>query len=138
MILIQETMRKNPPETTSFAQDSAEAIFGALTIGRREFTKQRITVEGRTVRLSRNEFQLLRVLMQHVGETVTYQELSDQAFGADKVRCAHHLRMYVRLLRRKMEPDPDAPRFIITDRNKGYRLVVQEKRLSLMGQWDRP
>jgi two-component system KDP operon response regulator KdpE len=82
-----------------------------------------VTMAGTRVRLSPHEFELLRVLAQHQGKLLTHRALLREVWGPSYQVEAHYLHVYVSQLRRKIEPDPKRPRYILTEPGAGYRLV---------------
>jgi|DewCreStandDraft_2_1066082.scaffolds.fasta_scaffold00179_58 DNA-binding response OmpR family regulator len=80
-----------------------------------------VTVRGRPVELTAREFALLRVLMQHAGRVLPRQFLFDQVWGADFVGDEKALDVYIHQLRKKLEDDPQHPRYLHTVRGVGYR-----------------
>jgi two-component system KDP operon response regulator KdpE len=82
-----------------------------------------VTVGGERVRLSPHEFDLLRVLAQNRGRLLTHRTLLRQVWGPNYEVEAHYLHVYVSQLRRKLEPDPSRPRYLVTEPGAGYRLV---------------
>jgi two-component system KDP operon response regulator KdpE len=96
-----------------------------------DLVRRFVTVRGEPVRLSRNEFRLLSAFVRNAGKTLTGRQLLDEAFGAETKKTEHYLRMYIMLLRRRIERNAGKPRYILTDRNRGYRLAAPEA-LSVM------
>ena len=82
-----------------------------------------VTVGGRRVKLSPHEFDLVRVLAQNRGKLLTHRMLLREVWGPSYQVEAHYLRVYVSHLRRKLEPDPSSPRYLLTEPGAGYRLV---------------
>jgi two-component system KDP operon response regulator KdpE len=82
-----------------------------------------VTVTGRRVKLTPHEFDLLRVLAQNRGRLLTHRALLREVWGPAYQAEAHYLHVYVSHLRRKLEPDPASPRYIVTEPGAGYRLV---------------
>ena len=78
---------------------------------------------GERLKLSPHEFDLLRVLAQHQGRLLTHRMLLREVWGPAYQREAHYLHVYVSHLRRKIEPDPSSPRYLLTEPGAGYRLV---------------
>jgi two-component system, OmpR family, KDP operon response regulator KdpE len=72
------------------------------------------------LRLSPKEYELLRVFVQHAGKVLTHQFLLREVWGASAD--AQYLRVYVGRLRQKIEPDPERPRYLLTETGVGYRL----------------
>lgn len=100
-------------------QQGEKAIFqtGGLSI---DLVKRIVKVDGREIKLSPKEYDILRVLAQHSGKVLTHQFLLKQIWGpaAD----VQYLRVYVRQLRQKIEEIPDQPQYITTETGVGYRL----------------
>jgi DNA-binding response OmpR family regulator len=80
-----------------------------------------LTVRGRPVELTAREFALLHLLMQHAGRVLHRRFLFDQVWGADFVGDEKALDVYIHQLRKKLEDDPQHPRYIHTIRGVGYR-----------------
>jgi len=79
---------------------------------------------GRPLELSRKEFGVLRLLAARSGEVVTRDELLDSVWGYDKFPTTRTVDNHVALLRAKIEDDPARPRFLVTVRGVGYKLVA--------------
>jgi two-component system KDP operon response regulator KdpE len=89
-----------------------------------DLVKRIVKVEGKEVKLSPKEYDILRILVQHAGKVLTHHFLLDQVWsGSTDVQ---YLRVYVRQLRQKVEKTPDQPRHIITETGVGYRLREAE------------
>ena len=86
----------------------------------------RITRCGQQVRLTRLEWAVLRVLVTCVGRVVSSHQLLQQAWGPEYNDEGDYVRAYIRQLRRKLEPDPRHPRYILLERGLGYRLAAAE------------
>jgi two-component system KDP operon response regulator KdpE len=82
-----------------------------------------VTVAGRPVQLTPNEFDLLRLFVQHRGKLLTHKTILREVWGPAYAAESHYLHVYVSQLRRKLEPDPTRPRYILTEPGAGYRLV---------------
>ena len=82
-----------------------------------------VTADGKRVKLSPHEFDLLRVLAQNRGKLLTHKMLLREVWGPSYKVEAHYLHVYVSHLRRKIEPDPASPRYLLTEPGAGYRLV---------------
>ncbi len=82
-----------------------------------------VTADGKRVKLSPHEFDLLRVLAQNQGKLLTHKMLLREVWGPAYQVEAHYLHVYVSHLRRKIEPDPASPRYLLTEPGAGYRLV---------------
>jgi two-component system KDP operon response regulator KdpE len=93
---------------------------GDLTI---DVANREVRRDGERVRLSPHEFDLLRVLAQNEGKLLTHRTLLREVWGPAYQSEAHYLHVYVSHLRRKIEPDPSSPRYLLTEPGAGYRLV---------------
>jgi two-component system, OmpR family, KDP operon response regulator KdpE len=88
-----------------------------------DLEKRLVTVEGRRVQLTPNEFELLRVLAQNEGKLMTHPAILREVWGPAYGTESHYLHVYVSQLRRKLEVDPARPRYLLTEPGAGYRLV---------------
>ncbi len=79
-----------------------------------------VRVGDREVKLAPKEYEVLRVLVQHAGKVLTHSQLLRQVWG--DATDTQYLRVYVRQLRQKLEPDPERPRYVLTETGVGYRL----------------
>jgi two-component system KDP operon response regulator KdpE len=79
-------------------------------------------VAGREVQLTPTEYGLLRVLVTHHGKVLTHHYLLREVWGVEYGEEIHMLHVNISNLRRKIEPDPARPQFIITEPGVGYRL----------------
>ena len=82
--------------------------------------------EGQEVHLTAIEFRLLATLAKHLGMVVTHKQLLQEVWGPTHVDDTHYLRVYMKQLRDKLEPDPVRPRYLLTETGVGYRLVADE------------
>ncbi len=82
----------------------------------------RVILEGQEVGLTPREFDLLRVLVQHSGRVLTHRQILELAWGPEYGHETHLLRVNVSNLRRKIEPDPVRPKYVLTEPGVGYRL----------------
>ena len=82
-----------------------------------------MTVQGRAVQLTPHEFGLLRLLAQNEGKLLTHPTILREVWGPAYGDESHYLHVYVSQLRRKIEPDPARPRYVLTEPGVGYRLV---------------
>jgi two-component system KDP operon response regulator KdpE len=73
------------------------------------------------VRLTPTEWHLLDVLLRYPGRLLSRQQLLAEVWGPGYARAAGNLRLYMTQLRRKLEPDPARPRWLVTERGMGYR-----------------
>ena len=88
-----------------------------------DLEKRLVSVAGRRVQLTPNEFELLRVLAQNEGKLMTHPAILREVWGPAYGTESHYLHVYVSQLRRKLEADPARPRYLLTEPGAGYRLV---------------
>jgi two-component system KDP operon response regulator KdpE len=88
-----------------------------------DLEKRLVTVSGTPVSLTPHEFALLRLLAQNEGKLLTHPMLLREVWGPSYGRESHYLHVYISQLRRKIEPDPARPRYLLTEPGAGYRLV---------------
>jgi len=86
---------------------------------------QRIDIAGSEVHLSRIEYKLLEILIQHADQIVTHRRLLREIWGPGHDAHIHYLRVCMLQLRRKLEAEPGRPRYLLTQPGVGYRLVTQ-------------
>ncbi len=84
--------------------------------------KREVTREGTRIALTPTEYDLLRVLAQNLGKVLTHTQLLRQVWGAAYEEESHLLRVNISNLRRKIEPNPDQPQFVLTEPGVGYRM----------------
>ncbi len=88
--------------------------------------RRTVRLAGRNIHLSPTEYDLLRVFIAHPNRVLTDRMLLQQVWGPSYGEEAHYLHVYVARLRKKLEPDPRQPRYLITEPGVGYRLVRHE------------
>ena len=99
---------------------SEPIIRGDLVIDRERF---RVLRGGEEVRLTPKEFELLSYLAQRPGRVVTHRVILRAIWGANAVDQPEHLRVLVGALRKKLEPNPSSPKYILTEPWVGYRFA---------------
>jgi two-component system, OmpR family, KDP operon response regulator KdpE len=104
------------------AETSGEPVLevGELRIDLEAHT---VTFDGRSVQLTPHEYALLTLLARNEGKLLTHQAILRDVWGKAYADESHYLHVYVSQLRRKLEPDPARPRYILTEPGAGYRLV---------------
>jgi two-component system KDP operon response regulator KdpE len=104
------------------AETSAEPV---LEIGdlRVDLEAHEVTLSGKPVQLTPHEYSLLTLLARNEGKLMTHQAILREVWGRAYADESHYLHVYVSQLRRKLEPDPARPRYILTEPGAGYRLV---------------
>jgi len=101
-------------------QSSQPIVRGGLVIDRERF---RVTRDGDEVRLTPKEFELLSYMAQHPGRVLTHRTLLKAIWGPHAVDQVEHLRVLVGSLRKKIEPNPSTPKYILTEPWVGYRFA---------------
>jgi two-component system, OmpR family, KDP operon response regulator KdpE len=99
---------------------SEPIVRGNLVIDRERF---RVMRDGEEVRLTPKEFELLTFLAQHPGRVLTHRTILKAIWGTGAVDQPEHLRVLVGALRKKIEPSPSTPRYILTEPWVGYRFA---------------
>ena len=102
-----------PPQTEPIVR-------GGLVIDRERF---RVIRDGEEVRLTPKEFELLTFFAQHPGRVLTHRAILKAIWGPHAVDQPEHLRVLIGSLRKKIEPEPSSPRYILTEPWVGYRFV---------------
>ena len=90
---------------------------GGLSV---DLVRRAVTVRGEEVKFSKREYELLRLFVAHAGKVLTHRHILKEVWGTDTD--VQYLRIYVRALRQKIEPDPEQPTHILTETGVGYRL----------------
>lgn len=86
-----------------------------------DLNNHQVILEGEEVDFTPREFDLLAVLVQNPGKVVPVETLLEQAWGAAYADAKRNLKPYIHYLRKKLEKDPAAPKWITTVRGVGYR-----------------
>lgn len=104
------------------ASEEAVAVFeaGPLKV---DFTTRQVEIMGEPVKLSPKEYLLLHALARNAGKVVTHKRLLAAGWGNEGAD-SQYLRVYIGLLRQKIEADPSYPELVITEPGLGYRLRV--------------
>jgi len=101
------------------APDVTELQVGAFRV---DLATRRIYVDGREVRLTPKEFDLLVYLVRHPNRVVGHRQLLEAVWGESSRDHPEYLRVFIGQLRKKIEPDPSAPRYLVTEPWVGYGL----------------
>ena len=92
---------------------------GSLTL---DFARRKVMVDAADIHLTPTEYEVLKYLALNAGKVVTHRTLLRAVWGPHYEDEAHYLRVFVNQLRRKIEPDPSRPRYLLTEPGIGYRL----------------
>jgi two-component system KDP operon response regulator KdpE len=91
-----------------------------------DLVHRRVSADGREVRLSPKEYDILQQFVIHAGKVLTHRHLLREVWGGEESADVQALRVFIRQLRQKLEANPEQPRHILTEPGVGYRLQVQE------------
>ncbi len=89
-----------------------------------DFDMRRIHVKGKETRLTPKEFDLLRYLVSQAGKPIPHRELLQAVWGPDYGDEPEYLRVFINQLRKKIEPNPAKPKYILTEPWVGYRFAA--------------
>jgi two-component system, OmpR family, KDP operon response regulator KdpE len=92
---------------------------GPLTV---DLVSRAVTLDGRHITLTRQEYRLLHLLASHLGLVMTHNQLIKEIWGTPSPDNVQYLRTLVRKLRQKLEVDPGQPKLLISESGVGYRL----------------
>jgi len=113
--VLRRSKNGNGKEPSVFRCDGLEA----------DLRTHNVSVKGRRVMLSPTEFRLLIYLMRKQNTVVSHRELLFHVWGPAYVNEREYIKLYVRYLRKKLEEDPENPKYIVTQRGLGYRLAPE-------------
>jgi two-component system KDP operon response regulator KdpE len=113
---VRATLRRSP-------QASNEGTVIEAGDFRVDFETRAVQVAGKEIRLSPKEFDLLVFLIRNSGKVLTHRTLLANIWGGNYTDQTEYLRVFIRHLRKKIEPDPAKPRYILTDPWVGYRFI---------------
>jgi two-component system KDP operon response regulator KdpE len=99
---------------------------GGLTI---DFDRRRVHRGDDEIRLTPKEFELLTLLVSHAGRVLTHRSILKSIWGSPAADQPEHLRVLMGQLRKKIEPDPAKPRYLLTEPWVGYRFADEETEL---------
>jgi two-component system KDP operon response regulator KdpE len=120
MARIRAALRRAPSSPQggphAFASDDLEI----------DFDQRRVRVREKSVRLTPKEFELLRHLVARGGKPVPHRELLQAVWGPDYGDESDYLRVFINHLRKKIEPDPSRPKYVLTEPWVGYRFAMPE------------
>lgn len=105
--------------------ENVPALFddGHLSV---DLLARRVRVAGAEVRLSKKEFELLKLLLTHPDRILTQQQLLQEIWGPSHKEDTHYLRIFVGKLRAKLQDNPTEPRYIETEPGVGYRFLSKQ------------
>jgi two-component system KDP operon response regulator KdpE len=107
----------------ALTEKSDDAASPVLEVGdfRLDLENRSVTVNGSEVHLTPKEYDLMVYLISHPGKVLTHRTLLTAIWGGESVEQTEYLRVFVGQIRKKIEPEPATPRYIITEPWIGYR-----------------
>ena len=117
---IRAGLRRMPPSALANPQ---QLRLGEVEI---DFASRQVIAQGRTVRLTPKEFELLSYLVTHPNRTISHRELLQAIWGPDYGDELEYLRVFINRLRKKIEAHPANPQYLLTDAWSGYRFHLPE------------
>ncbi len=118
LLRMRAVLRRSEGEAPGVNREERKARFGACEV---DFAAYTVTKGGARQGLSRQELELLRAFLGHVGTTLPREKLLDLAWGRDEFPTTRTVDMHVLKLRKKIELDPEDPQHIVTVHGVGYR-----------------
>ena len=98
---------------------AGRVVLGTVTV---DFDTREVTAQGRRLRLTPKEFDLLRYFVAHANKVLSHRQLLQAVWGPDYGDQVDYLRVVVNQLRKKIEPKPSTPVYLLTEPWVGYRL----------------
>jgi two-component system KDP operon response regulator KdpE len=95
-----------------------------------DFSARRVRVAGRDVSLTPKQYDVLAYLARNAGKVLTHRQILQAAWGGQYADEVDYVWTYVRRIRRRIEPDPSQPRFVLTEPGVGYHMPIQAAALS--------
>lgn len=112
-------------------QEGERPLFrcGELSV---DIVRRLVKLRSEEVKLSPREYDLLRLFVAHAGKVLTHRFILREIWGADAD--VQYLRVYIRALRQKIEPNSERPRYILTEQGVGYRMRAPDVEAHVEGQ----
>lgn len=108
----------------ALSQGPAETVItsGGLVI---DLPRYQVTLKGEEIHLTATEFKLLAYLAGNAGRVLTHRTILTQVWGPEYAENVEYLRVFMSQLRKKLEPDPKQPRYLLNEPGVGYRFALQ-------------
>lgn len=90
-----------------------------------DLERRRITIADKETKLTPTEYRLLAMLVQNKNRILTFRQILESVWGFEYIDDIDYLRVYIWHLRRKIEPDPKNPIYLVNELNTGYRFESQ-------------
>lgn len=115
--------------TYTCAENDEIALKGCYCVGEMEidYKRYRVTINGQDVKLTPNEFRIVALLGRNAGRVMTYKAILRELWGPSATMDNKILRVHMASIRRKIEPNPNEPRYIFTEVGVGYRMADDEE-----------
>ena len=104
------------------AGKDARFHLGAVQV---DLERRELRADGREIHLTPIEFRLLAALAKHAGMVLTHRNLLREVWGPSHIDQGQYLRIYMKQLRHKLEPEPARPKYLLTETGVGYRLLCE-------------
>lgn len=91
-----------------------------------DFGSRTVKKKSETIKLTATEYTLLALFAKNEGKVLTHHYLLKQIWGPTYVEQSQYLRVYIAQLRKKLEDDPNRPKFLVTESGVGYRFLANE------------
>ncbi len=104
------------------SSDNAKEHIYAVEGLQMDLPRHQVLLNGKSVDLTPNEFDILRILMKNAGRVITHRSLIHEVWGTSTENDDRMLRVNISNLRKKIEPDPNQPHYLLTELGVGYRL----------------
>jgi two-component system KDP operon response regulator KdpE len=112
--------RLRAAERRTGPSDDPRVSLGPLTV---DLSARQILGADHDIRLTPTEWHVLEILLRNPGKLVSQRQLLADVWGPAYTKETHYLRLYLARLRRKLEPDPGRPRYLLTEPGMGYRFA---------------
>ena len=122
LMRVQAVLRRSKWPEETMARQSFRA--GPIEI---DFAQHRVTVDGQAVKLTPTEYRLLSYLASNANRVIVHRELLRAVWGPEYGDETEYLRVYMRYLRQKLEPDPSDPVYLLTQPGAGYMLYQPDQ-----------
>ncbi len=89
-----------------------------------DLSRRQVKIAGSEVHLTPTEYDLLKILITNAGKVVTHRQILSSIWGNEGQEYSQYLRIYISQLRKKIESDPNQPKYILTEPGVGYRMAI--------------
>ncbi|MEC7119697.1 MAG: response regulator [Pseudomonadota bacterium] len=113
---VRAQLRRSQPKSSG-----SRVEFGDVDI---DLAKRMVRKAGQDVHLTKIEYRLLSVLLEHADQIMTHVQLLNAVWGPNHQEHEHYVRIYMANLRQKLEDQPTQPRYLLTEIGMGYRLCL--------------